>query len=52
MVVIYHSETDTVEVEVEFIERLARRAARIQVLVLVLKLLIDAMKCEEQDRRR
>ncbi|MBA7483827.1 hypothetical protein ES707_19344 [subsurface metagenome] len=48
---IYHPETETVEVPVVLLERLDQRAARIQVLVLVLKLLIDAMKCEDYRRR-
>jgi len=48
---VYHPETETVEVPVEFIERLDRRAARIEVLLVILKLLIDEMRAEEQGRR-
>ncbi len=36
---------------VELLERLDKRAARVQVLLLILKVLIDKMRFEEQGRR-
>jgi len=51
MKAIYHPETETVEVPVEVIERIAQRAARLEVLLLILKVLIDDVRREEQDRR-
>lgn len=51
MVVIYHEETDTLEVPAAFIENLDRRLALLQVLVLIMKLLIDDVRREEQGRR-
>ncbi|MBA7531517.1 hypothetical protein ES705_23730 [subsurface metagenome] len=50
MKVIYHPETETVEVPVELVERLDRRLARMQKLLLILALLIEAMKDKEQAR--
>ena len=47
MVVIYHPETETIEVPVELLERLDQRAARVQGLLLIMQLLID----KEQGRR-
>jgi len=51
MRVIYHPETETVEVPVELIERLEQRAANIQVLLLMLQLLVGEQRFEEQSRR-
>ncbi|MBA7531512.1 hypothetical protein ES705_23725 [subsurface metagenome] len=51
MEVIYHPETETVEVPVELVERLDRRLARMQKLLEILVLLIEAMKDEELARR-
>jgi len=48
---IYHPETETLEIPIEVIENLDRRLALLQVLVLIMKLLIDDMKREEQGRR-
>ena len=42
---------ETIEVPVELLERLDKRAARVQVLLLILKVLIDKMRFEEQGRR-
>jgi len=52
LTVIYHPETETVEVPIEVIERLDQRVARIQQLARLLRVLIDEMKVEEQSRRR
>ncbi|MBA7644997.1 hypothetical protein ES703_52749 [subsurface metagenome] len=49
--VIYHPEIETVQVPVELLERLDRRAARLEVLVLIMKLLIDGLRQQEQSRR-
>ena len=43
---------ETIEVPVEVIERLDRRAARIEKLLLIMKILIDDMRLEEQGRHR
>lgn len=43
---------ETIEAPIEFIKRLDQRAAKIQVLVLIMQLLVEEMKCEEQDRCR
>ena len=51
MVVIYHPGTETVEVPVELLERLDQRAARVEALLRLMKLLIDDMRFEEQRRR-
>ncbi|MBA7627165.1 hypothetical protein ES703_34627 [subsurface metagenome] len=39
-----------VEVPIEVIESLDRRAARIHVLILIMQYLVEEMKCEEQGR--
>jgi len=41
-----------VEEPIEVLERLDRRAARIQVLILIMQYLVEEMKCEEQGRCR
>ncbi|MBA7532117.1 hypothetical protein ES705_24343 [subsurface metagenome] len=51
MVVNYSPETETVEVPIAVIENWDRRLALLQVLLLLLKLLIDDIRAEEQDRR-
>lgn len=48
---IYHPETETVEVPVELLESIDRRLAKLQKLVMILALLIEAMKDEELARR-
>jgi len=51
MVVNYYPETETVPVPVALLENWDRRLALLEVLLMILKLLIDDMKCEEQSRR-
>lgn len=43
---------EMVEVPVEFLERLDQRAANIQSLVLLMKLLVDDVRCDERERCR
>ncbi len=50
MVVNYSPETETVAVPVALLENWDRRLALLQVLVLILKLLIDDIRAEEQGR--
>lgn len=48
---VYHPETETVEVPAALLENFDKRLALLQVLVLILKLLIDDIRAEEQSRR-
>ncbi|MBA7639859.1 hypothetical protein ES703_47519 [subsurface metagenome] len=52
MKVIYHPETETVEIPVALVNNFDKRLALLQGLFLLLKLLIDDMGVEEQSRRR
>lgn len=51
MVVNYSPETETVAVPVALLKNWDRRLALLQVLLLILKLLIDDVRAEEQGRR-
>ncbi|MBA7530115.1 hypothetical protein ES705_22318 [subsurface metagenome] len=48
--VVNYPETETVEVPVALLKNWDRRLALLQVLVLILKLLIDDIRTEEQGR--
>lgn len=49
--VVNYPETETVAVPVALLKNWDRRLELLQVLVLILKLLIEEMRCEEQGRR-
>ncbi|MBA7623197.1 hypothetical protein ES703_30590 [subsurface metagenome] len=49
--VVNYPETETVSVPVALLENFDKRLALLQVLVLILKLLIDDIRAEEQSRR-
>lgn len=48
---IYHPETDTIEVPMGLMKRLDQRAARVQVLVMILEMLLTDIRLEELRRR-